>query len=154
MNQFFVYLRDHLLLDRNVDTPIIKPFIQSCNGGLIRRIRGWGSFGRTAGQIRHATDERNPMSGAIEIGPNVIQFEDEFILVRILSFTPGTGMAVLLVEEKQTRIGFYYIFVHFKSGDNTRIDYDGANPNRPTSFTVQTSRRDDVIASIEAKKVR
>ena len=94
------------------------------------------------------------MSGAIEIGPNVIQFEDEFILVRILSFTPGTGMAVLLVEEKQTRIGFYYIFVHFKSGDNTRIDYDGANPNRPTSFTVQTSSRDDVIASIEAKKAR
>jgi hypothetical protein len=37
-NQFVVYLRDHLLLDKNVDALIIKPFVQTFNGGLIRKM--------------------------------------------------------------------------------------------------------------------
>ena len=74
--------------------------------------------------------------------------------VRIFSFNPSTGMAELLVEEKQPQIGFYYIIVTFESKNSTRIDYDGANPNRPNSYTVNTFQRGDVIKSIEAKKVR
>jgi hypothetical protein len=104
MIQFFVYLRDHLLLDRNVDAPDYKTVYPDVQRWSNSSNQGMGViWAYNAGQIRHATDERNPMSDAIEIGPNVIQFEDEFILVRILSFTPGTGMAVLLVEEKPSR---------------------------------------------------
>jgi hypothetical protein len=32
LNQFLPYLKDHLLLDRNVDTLIIKPFTRTAYG--------------------------------------------------------------------------------------------------------------------------
>jgi hypothetical protein len=94
------------------------------------------------------------MGDGIRIGPNVIQAEDAYIAVRILSFNPDTGMAELLIDEKVVPIGFYYVFVNFRSGNSTRIDYDGANPNRPNSYTVHTIERGDAIVKVEAKKVR
>jgi hypothetical protein len=94
------------------------------------------------------------MSDGIQIGPSIVQVEDGHIAVRILSFRPDTGMAELLVDEKVLTIGYYYIFVYSSSGDSTRIDYDGGNPSRPKSYTIQTSHRGDVIVRVEAKKVR
>jgi hypothetical protein len=42
LNQFFPYLKDHLLLDKNVDTLIIKPFLRTAYGQfrLPRYLRG------------------------------------------------------------------------------------------------------------------
>jgi hypothetical protein len=94
------------------------------------------------------------MTDGIEIGPNVIQFEDESIAVRILDFNPENGHADVHVQKKAARIGFYYITVQFLSGDSTRLDYDGANPNIPISWDVRTSHPNDVIGEVQVRKVR
>ena len=94
------------------------------------------------------------MSEGIEIGPHKIQFEDEFIAVRVYWFDPRSGQAEIVIEEKQVPSGYYYVHVHFVSGDSTRIDYDGGNPNRLQSWSISTTHRDDAIARVDAKKVR
>lgn len=94
------------------------------------------------------------MSNGIEIGPNHVHFEDDFIAVRIIGFDPEKGRANVLIERKRKESYFYYVVVKFRSGDSTRIDYDGDNPNIPADYVVRTSHRGDAIASVEAIKVR
>jgi hypothetical protein len=90
----------------------------------------------------------------IEIGPNVIQFEDDFIEIRILGFDSFTGVGDLSVERKQANVGFYYIHLTFRSGNTIRIDYDSANPNHHDYFEFQAAYRNDAIVKVEATKVR
>jgi hypothetical protein len=94
------------------------------------------------------------MSDGIAIGPNIIQFEDDFIAVRIPSFTPTTGQVQVLFEKKSARVGFYYVTVSFLSGDSSRMDYDGENPNNPEIWEINSSHRHDTIVKLEATKVR
>jgi hypothetical protein len=48
LNQIFPYLKDHLLLDKNVDILIVKPFIRTANKEFrltryLRCLRRYGS---------------------------------------------------------------------------------------------------------------
>ena len=90
----------------------------------------------------------------IEIGPNVVQFEDDFIEIRILGFDAFTGAGDLSVERKQAEVGFYYIQLTFRSGNTNRIDYDSANPNHHDYFEFQAAYRNDAIVRVEARRVR
>lgn len=94
------------------------------------------------------------MDNEIQVGPNTIQFEDDFIEVRVLSFNPDNGHADIHVQKKTAQVGFYYITVQFRSGDSTRLDYDGGNPSIPVEWDVITSHRNDAIGSIGVIKVR
>jgi hypothetical protein len=68
----------------------------------------------------------------------------------ILQFIGGLRGSLLVTFE----VGFYYIVIHFSSGDSTRLDYDGENPNIPDSWDVNTTHRFDSIVSVECKNVR
>jgi hypothetical protein len=81
-------------------------------------------------------------------------FEDEHILLRLMSFDPSSGFCRLAVDEKDLKVGFYFIFVKFGSGDEARIDYDGGNPMRDTRPIAQSSHRNDTVTSVTAKRVR
>jgi hypothetical protein len=81
-------------------------------------------------------------------------FEDEHILLRLMSFDPSSGLCRLAVDEKHSKVGLYYIFVRFGSGDETRIDYDGGNPMRDTRPIANSSHRNDTVTSVNAKRVR
>lgn len=94
------------------------------------------------------------MGKGVEVGPHNIQFEDDFIKVWISGFKPHTGEAWVQVEDKHVPSGFYYVTVHFASGNSHRIDYDGANPNRLQEWPVTTMQRNDVLARVEVKKMR
>jgi hypothetical protein len=94
------------------------------------------------------------MANGIEIGPNIIQFEDDSIEVRVLSFNPDNGLGDIHVQKKTARVGFYYITVHFRSGDSTRLDYDGGNPQIPVGWEIRTSHRNDTIERVDVIKVR
>jgi hypothetical protein len=94
------------------------------------------------------------MTNGIQIGPNVVQFEDPFIEIRILAFSPFTGLGDLVVEKRQPNVGFYYINISFASGDSVRLDYDGANLNNPDTWELRSSHRNDTIVRVWATKVR
>ena len=80
--------------------------------------------------------------------------EDDHITVELLDFNSHTGAAQVIVREKHERVGFYYLWVNFNSGDSTRIDYDGGNPNRQRALTINTTHQDDSIKEIIVKRVR
>lgn len=82
------------------------------------------------------------------------QFADSHIAVRLLGFDPSTRIARLAVDEKHGNVGFYHIWVFFGSGDSTRIDYDGGNPNRDNHPFATSNHKNDVLVRIEAKRVR
>jgi hypothetical protein len=92
--------------------------------------------------------------GGIAIGPNEKQFEDAFIVVRVLSFLPATGEVEVYFEKKVEKVGFYYVTVHFASGDSSRMDYDGENPNNPEVWQINSSHRNDSIIRVDGVKVR
>lgn len=94
------------------------------------------------------------MADGLEIGPNKILFQDDYITVRIPHFDSQSGQVEVLVDHKQEPSGDYYIWVHFKSGDSSRMDYNGANPNNPRPWVVNSSHRNDTITRVEAKKIR
>jgi len=94
------------------------------------------------------------MADGLEIGPGKILFQDDYITVSILRFDPESGRAEVLVDHKREPSGEYYIWVHFKSGDSTRMDYNSANPNNPRPWVINSSHRNDTIAKVEAKKIR
>ncbi len=94
------------------------------------------------------------MSDGLEIGPDKILFQDDYITVRIARFDPQSGFGEVLVDQKREPSGDYYIWVHFKSGDSTRMDYNGANPNNPRPWVINSSHRNDTITKVEAKKIR
>jgi len=81
-------------------------------------------------------------------------FDDDHMDIELLNFEPYSGVGQLIVREKHNGVGFYYIFVTFESGDSTRIDYDGGNPQRVQFLTVHTTHRNDTIKEIVAKRVR
>ena len=83
-----------------------------------------------------------------------VVFEDEHIAIRLVDFTPHTGAALVAVDEKHQRVGYYYIWVNFESSDSTRFDYDGGNPNRVQTLEARTTHRNDKIKEIVAKRVR
>ena len=82
------------------------------------------------------------------------QFADSHIAIRLLGFDPSTRTVRLAVDEKHGNVGFYYIWVYFGSGDSTRIDYDGGNPNRDNRPSATSDHKNDVLVRIEAKRVR
>jgi hypothetical protein len=94
------------------------------------------------------------MADGLEIGPDKILFQDDYITVRIARFDPQSGRGEVLVDHKREPSGDYYIWVHFKSGDSTRMDYNGANPNNPRPWVINSSHRNDTITKVEAKKIR
>src|SRR5258708_6235856 len=83
-----------------------------------------------------------------------LAFEDEHITIELLDFNSHTGVVQVIVREKHERVGFYYIWVNFKSGDSSQIDYDGGNPNREQALTIRTTHRDDNIKEMIVKRVR
>ena len=89
-----------------------------------------------------------------EIYRHQMQFADNHIVVRLISFDPSTGAARLAVDENDNNVGFYYISVHFGSGDSTRIDYDGGNPRRDNRPIAQSTHKNDTLKKIEVKRVR
>jgi hypothetical protein len=94
------------------------------------------------------------MADGLKIGPEKILFQDDYIGVRILRFDPRSGRAEVLVDHKREPSGDYYIWVHFESGDSTRLDYKGANPNNPRPWIINSSHQNDTITKVEAKKIR
>ena len=94
------------------------------------------------------------MEDGLEIGPDKILFQDDDITVRIPRFDAQSGRAEVLVDHKREPSGDYYIWVHFKSGDSTRMDYNGANPNNPRPWVLNSSHRNDHITRVEAKNIR
>ena len=82
------------------------------------------------------------------------RFEDDHIAVKLHNFSPMAGIANLIVEEKHEKVGFYYIWLRFESGDETRIDYDGGNPHQVKFLTFKTTHRMDIVKEIGAKRVR
>lgn len=81
-------------------------------------------------------------------------WEDEHITIRFLGFDPTSGQARLAIDEHHPKVGFYFIWFTFNSGDETRIDYDGGNPNRDMRPVVSTTHRNDVPKGLRAKRVR
>lgn len=81
-------------------------------------------------------------------------FADGHIVLRLLGFDPSSRQCRLAVDENHPNVGFYYIWVTFASGDETRIDYDGANPNRNNRPVVESSHINDFLKSIRATRVR
>jgi hypothetical protein len=98
--------------------------------------------------------EEEDMAEALEIGPDKVLFQDDFITVTIPHFDTKSGRTEVLVEHKRTPAGDYYIWVHFKSGDSSRMDYNSANPNNPRPWIINSSHRNDTITALEAKKIR
>lgn len=94
------------------------------------------------------------MADAIEIGPDIVLFEDDFIVVTIPRFDARSGVAEVLVDHKRQSPGDYYIWVQFRSGDSTRMDYVGGNPNNPRPWIVNSLHRDDAITGVDVKKIR
>jgi hypothetical protein len=94
------------------------------------------------------------MADGLEIGPDKILFQDDYITVRIARFDPQSGCGEVLVDHKGEPSGDYYIWVHFESCDSTRMDYNGANPNNPRPWVINSSHRNDTITKVEAKKIR
>lgn len=86
--------------------------------------------------------------------PENLKWSDEHIDVRLVEFRVRTGEADIAITEKHERVGFYYITVSFASNDSTRIDYDGANPQRNVRPTVRTTHHDDTVKEIKAVRVR
>jgi hypothetical protein len=86
--------------------------------------------------------------------PENPQWSDDHIDARVVEFRARTGEADIAITEKHERVGFYYITVSFVSNDTTRIDYDGANPNRNVRPVVTTSHRNDEVRAISAVRVR
>lgn len=93
------------------------------------------------------------MPDELEIGSGKVLFQDGFIVITIPSFDSHSGVGQVLIEHKQEPVGNYYIWVYFKSGDSTRLDYNGANPNNPKPWIVNSSHRNDTILRVEAKKI-
>lgn len=85
---------------------------------------------------------------------NGVAYEDEHLTVARLSFNSHKGVAEIVVREKHSDVGFYYITVTFESNNSTRIDYDGGNPNRVFVHTVQTMERNDRMREIKVVRVR
>jgi len=85
---------------------------------------------------------------------NDATFEDDHITVELLNFEPYSGVAQVVVREKHDAVGFYYIWVNFESGNSTRFDYDGGNPNRVFVLEGRTIERDDKIKEIIVKRIR
>jgi hypothetical protein len=86
--------------------------------------------------------------------PNGSYFADDHISVELFDFVPSTGIVQIRVDENHGNVGFYYIWVNFESGDSTRIDYDGANPQREQYNTVRTNHENDKIKEILVERVR
>lgn len=86
--------------------------------------------------------------------PHKTLCEDSNIAVQLLEFDPLRGVATIKIDEKVPKVGFYYIFIYFESGNNHRIDYDGANPNCKVAYQITTNKRNDTIQKVEAKRVR
>ncbi len=80
-------------------------------------------------------------------------FADSHIVVRLLGFDPTSGQCRLAIDENSLNIGFYYIWVTFASGDETRIDYDGGNPNRNNRPIIKSNHVNDSLSGIRAKRV-
>lgn len=83
-----------------------------------------------------------------------MQFSDPHIVLRFLGFDPSAGTARIAIDENHANVGFYYIWVYFGSGNNTRIDYDGGNPSRDNRPIVRTGQANDTVARLEVKRVR
>ena len=81
-------------------------------------------------------------------------WSDGHITVIFKDFDPSTRKAHFRVIEHHADVGFYYIGVYFTSGDATRFDYDGGNPQRPTMLDATTNQRDDSVKGIKVKRVR
>jgi hypothetical protein len=94
------------------------------------------------------------MNGGINPHPNVILFQDDHLDVTLQDFNAHTGVATVIVRGKHPKVGFYYIWVRFLSGDETRVDFDGNNPNQDWALTIRTTHRDDIVKEIEVKRVR
>jgi len=82
------------------------------------------------------------------------QYADEHIVLRLLGFDPSSRQCRLAIDENHPNVGFYYIWVTFGSGDESRIDYDGGNPNRDTRPRATSNHLNDTLKSIRAKRVR
>lgn len=89
------------------------------------------------------------MNDGIPIDPNRIHFEDECIVLRIRSFDPETGQGTYDVEDIVAHTRMYWITLHFTSGNEIKIQYDAANPNRNQESTFNASYRNDAIVDID-----
>lgn len=94
------------------------------------------------------------MSDAESILAHQTRYGDDHITLRFLGFNPSSRQCQLAVDEKHPNVGFYYIWVTFGSGDETRIDYDGGNPNRNTRPIAESNHYNDTLKDIRAKRVR
>jgi hypothetical protein len=83
-----------------------------------------------------------------------MQFADQHIVVRFIGFDPSSGTARLAIDENHPNVGFYYIWVHFGSGNSHRTDYDGGNPKRDNRPIAITTQRNDTVTRLEIKRVR
>jgi hypothetical protein len=81
-------------------------------------------------------------------------FDDGHIAVKLTSFNPKTGEAIIHIEELVPNVGFYYILIEFESKDATRIQFDGTAPNRVTDQPVRTSHANDTILGYKIARVR
>jgi hypothetical protein len=94
------------------------------------------------------------MADGLEVGADKILFEDDNISVVTPRFDTQSGKAEVLLNHKREPGGEYYIWVYFKSGDSTRMDYNAANPNNPRPWVINSSHRNDTITRVEVKKIR
>jgi hypothetical protein len=66
----------------------------------------------------------------------------------------SVGDAIFDVHEHHQNVGFYYIEVHFTSGNSTRIPHDGRAPNRSSQLRAHTARPNDEVRGIKVVRVR
>jgi hypothetical protein len=83
-------------------------------------------------------------------------YQDRHVTITLLAFSGSAKPpeAWLAVEEHDANVGFYYINVRFDSGDATRIDYDGGNPNRLREPSASSSHLPDSLKEISALRIR
>jgi hypothetical protein len=79
---------------------------------------------------------------------------DGHITLEFVSFDPRIGEATFDVHEHHQNVGFYYIEVHFTSGNSTRFPHDGTAPNRSNQLRAHTARPNDEVRGIKVVRVR
>lgn len=92
--------------------------------------------------------------GGQEVYAFQTHFSDGHIVLRLLGFDPTSRQCRLAIDEEHPNVGFYYIWVTFSSGDESRFDYDGGNPNRDNHPIATSSHINDGVKNIRATRVR
>jgi len=89
----------------------------------------------------------------VNINDSVVS-KDQSLKVTLVAFDPNRGKGLIEVEELSMNPAWFYINVKFGGGGQFSVNYKTWDTNKASSYGIETSVKNDVVASIELTRMQ